>query len=261
MTYSMEILKKIGLSDKEIKVYLAGLKAGPLKASQLTQKIGYSRPSTYDILKSLSNKGLVSTTGKSYNLRFVMVEPEHLNDLLERQKKDIDKLQKNLKTALPELESLYNPKGVIPKIRFFEGTEGMKTIWDESLKCQNKEILSVVPSLDMFLTMGQDFIRYFVDTRVKKGIKTRTIRLESKEIKIDYFQQHIEQLRDVRYASKEMLFNITTLIYDDKTTFISSKKENFGFVIQSQEFTDYQKSIFEMMWGLSKKSNQPKTTS
>jgi len=254
MSYSTEILKKIGLSDKEIKVYLAGLKAGPLKASALTRKTGFSRPSTYDTLKSLSNKGLVNTTGKSYNLRFVMVEPAHLDDLLERKKRDLETLQKNLKKSLPEFESLYNPKGVIPKIRFYEGIEGMKTIWEESLKCQNKEILGIMPSLDMFLTMGEDFIKYFVDMRVKKGIKTRTIRLESKEVKIDYFQKHKEQLRDVRYAPKDLIFNMAVLIYDDKTAFISSKRENFGFVVQSQEFTDYQKSIFEKIWQLSRKS-------
>jgi len=254
MSYSAEILKKIGLSDKEIKVYLAGLKAGPLKASELTRKTGFSRPSTYDTLKSLINKGLVNTTGKSYNLRFVMVEPAHLNDLLERKKRDLEMLQKNLKKSLPEFESLYNPKGVIPKIKFYEGIEGLKTIWEESLKCQNKEILGIMPSLDVFLTMGEDFIKYFVDMRVKKGIKTRTIRLESKEVKIDYFQKHKEQLRDVRYAPTDLIFNIAVLIYDDKTAFISSKRENFGFVIQSQEFTDYQKSIFEKIWQISKKS-------
>ena len=53
-----QILGKYGLSDKEVKVYLALLELGPSPVRKVAGKAGVNRGTTYDILKSLRDQGL-----------------------------------------------------------------------------------------------------------------------------------------------------------------------------------------------------------
>ncbi len=246
-------LKKVGLSDKEVKIYLAGLKAGPVLASFLARKTGINRPNVYDNLKLLAKKGLVSTTGRKYNQRFVMENPINLERYLERKKKEVDKMKNYLKMAIPEAEAIIGEKTGTPNIKFIDGEEGLRNAVLDSLKSENKEILAVVASREFFGTLGVDFSRYYVEQRVKNNIKTKTIRLKSHEdYEEKFFHQHDEQLRDMRYAPENISFSESFFIYDDVVAYLSSKKENFGIVIESREHAEMMRNIFGVLWDASK---------
>ena len=59
-----KILENIGLTDGEIKVYLALIKLGSSTSGPITDKSGVSRSKIYNILERLIQKGLVSYTIK-----------------------------------------------------------------------------------------------------------------------------------------------------------------------------------------------------
>ena len=64
---NLEILKKIGLSEGEIKVYNALLEIGATSINNIHEKIGIDRRNIYDILNKLIERGLISyveTDGK-----------------------------------------------------------------------------------------------------------------------------------------------------------------------------------------------------
>jgi HTH-type transcriptional regulator, sugar sensing transcriptional regulator len=48
------------------------------------------------------------------------------------------------------------------------------------------------------------------------------------------------------------VFRMTTWAYDDKVSFISSRRENFGIIIQSEEFSDLMNTLFAILWRVSK---------
>lgn len=248
-----KVLKKAGLSEKEIKIYLAGLKEGPVLANFIAQKTEISRQNTYDILNKLVKKGLVSTTGKKYNTHFVMEDPVNLQRFLDKKKREIEKTKKDLELVMPEIESFYKTEKFVPKIKFYEGEENMKNLLLDSLSCRSGEILAVVPSIDFFETLGKEFAKYYVEERVRKNIKAKTIRLISREeYKDKYFHEHKKQLREIRYAPENVSFASTFFIYDNKVVFISSKKENFGLVTESEEYKEVMLSLFNVLWGVSK---------
>ena len=214
-------LEKAGLSPKEAKIYLAGLKAGPVLASFLARKTGINRPNVYDNLKNLIKKGLAYTLGDKYNQRFVMEDPKNLERYLERRKKEIDKIKGYLEMAIPEINSLYSEKASVPKIKFIEGEEGLRNAVMDSLKCSKKEILAVVSSKDFYEALGIDFTKQYVKERIKNNIASKTIRLKShEEYGEKFFHQHKEQLRDMRYAPGNISFSQSFFIYDNiKCTF------------------------------------------
>ena len=40
------------------------------------------------------------------------------------------------------------------------------------------------------------------------------------------------------------------MIYDNKVAMVSTKEENFGFIIESKEFSNTLGAYFDFMWGL-----------
>jgi len=247
-------LEKAGLKPKEIKIYLAGIKAGPVLASYLSKKTGINRPNIYDNLKTLQEKGLVHTAGSKYNQRFVMEGPENLERFLERQKKQIDKKKEYLKMAIPEINAISSENASFPNIKFINDIEGIRNVMLDSLKCQNKEILGVIASKKFYDILGIDFVRDYVSKRIVEKIETKTIRLRSQESEENsIFSEHNEQLRKLRYIDESKAgFSQSFIIYENNTFYISSKKENFGLLIESSEHSEMMKNIFNILWEQSK---------
>ena len=42
---------------------------------------------------------------------------------------------------------------------------------------------------------------------------------------------------------------MTTIIYDAKVAFVSSKREAFGFIVESREFASIERMKFAALWG------------
>jgi HTH-type transcriptional regulator, sugar sensing transcriptional regulator len=56
----------------------------------------------------------------------------------------------------------------------------------------------------------------------------------------------------LRWAPAGAVFTMTTWTYDDKVAFISSRRENFGVIIQSEEFSDLMNTLFAILWQVSR---------
>lgn len=247
-------LEKAGLSPKEVRIYLAGIKAGPVLASSLAKKTGINRPNVYDNLKSLMKKGLVYTVGDKYNQRFIMEDPENLERYLNRKKKEVERMKDYLKMAIPEISAITDQRTKAPRIKFIEGEESLRNAIIDSLKCKNKEVLAVIASQELYDTLGVEFTKSYVEQRIRENIKTRTVRLKSREdYSEEYFHKHEEQLRDIRYAPENIDFSESFFVYDNTTVYISSKRESFGLVIESEEHGTMMKMMFETLWTASKK--------
>ena len=86
----MEILKKIGLTENEIKIYLDLLKSGSSTAYEISKRINIYRVHVYDKLEQLINKGLVTYIYKSSKKHFQATNPSKIKDHLEEKKKEIE---------------------------------------------------------------------------------------------------------------------------------------------------------------------------
>src|SRR3989338_386223 len=109
-------LKKIGLSDKEAKVYLAGLELGKASVQDIAKKAGVNRTTVYVMVGSLENRGLMKTMKVGKRTFFVSENPDTFLDVLKKSKKEIEEKEMEIKEILPELKSLYNVAPGKPKI-------------------------------------------------------------------------------------------------------------------------------------------------
>lgn len=243
-----EITQKLGLSSKEASVYAACLEYGPLRAKDISDQTNVNRGTVYDIAKALFKKGLFSTTQKKRVTYFLANSPEAYLKKLEDQVKLV-------KQAVPEIDNIIKNSTYRPTLRFYEGREGIQAMYEEQLNCKNKNLLYFASSKDIFGSVGIDFMRYYTHKRARRHIVTKGINDPNGEVddKEVHHSTHTDAklLRTVKIGSPDVSFPGMMMIYDNKVAFASTKKENFGFVLESEDFTHMMKQYFEVLWGMS----------
>lgn len=234
----IKILTNLGLTDKEAKVYLACTEKGTSPASTIATAAKLNRVTTYDILEKLKKKGLISHFTKDKIKYYNSINPEILLEEFEKRTND-------LRSTLPKFKSL---TGEIshPRIRYFEGLEGIKAIYADTLTSKT-DILNYSNSHEI-RSIWQNYDKEYVDKRVKKEIFLRGIAPKDKEGEIVHAQDKAK-FREFRLISPNQ-FNFTNEIniYDDKVAIISFKDEVIGMIIESIEIANSQRAIFNMCW-------------
>lgn len=237
-----DILQSLGLSDKEAKVFLANTSTGTAAVSEIAKAANQNRVTTYDILEKLKQKGLVSHFTRAKVKYFSAIDPEILLEEYENR-------TASLRSALPKFKAL---TGEInhPRIRYFEGLEGIKAIYTDTLTSKT-EILNYSNSAEIrrsWPTYDEDYVQ----KRAEKKIFLRGLSPQDKAGKIVHAKDK-EYYRQLRLIPSEK-FNFTNEIniYDDKVAIISFKDELIGMIIESPEIALSQRAIFEMCWQFSK---------
>lgn len=137
-------LRKLGLEEKEAKVYLAVLELGPSPVQQIARRAGVPRATTYLVLRDLKNRGLATTFEKGKKTFFAAESPEQLSELVEAQAGTIREQERLLKRLIPELQARGQfTSAARPAVRFYEGTQAIRAYVRDNLRPGVKEILGI----------------------------------------------------------------------------------------------------------------------
>lgn len=237
-----EVLKQLNIEGNKAEVYLACLEMGGATAYAIAKKTGIKRSTAYDILDQLASEGLVYKSIKKGVKYFYSSDPEKLL-------RQIKEKERKLISILPALEELYNSPKTKPFIRYFEGKEGIKEMYEDSLKSLKKgdEILAYVG--DDVLSYIPDYAEDYVKRRIERGIMLRGIYKKSSEMERKYMAKNQEQLREAKVLD-EKFFQVDneTNIYGNKLAIASYGNEMFGMIIESNEIAKSQKAVFKLAW-------------
>ncbi len=234
----------MGFSDREASVYLALLGLGKGTVSEIARRAAINRTTGYDILDSLVGKGLATISGKEPKQEYAAESPEKIRRFLESQR---DKAQEALAGAeeiIPELRSLYSVRSR-PQIRFYEGKEGMKDVYEDTLSA-GEAIRAYANVDDMHKALPDYFPRYY-KRRSEKGIKVRAI-VPANAAGIERAGHDTEESRETALVpADQYYFSPEINIYDNKVV-IASWREKLGIIIESAEIADAMKKIYELAW-------------
>jgi len=136
-------LRKLGLSEKEVRVYLAGLELGPSSVQKIAKKAKITRPTTYEIIKTLEEKGLFTETKQKKKRLFVAQSPERILGVMRIQKREIEEKEREFIRIIAALESKYSKEKEGAKV--FKGREGLKTLEEILSFSSTPEILVINP--------------------------------------------------------------------------------------------------------------------
>ena len=233
-------LAQFDLIGKKADVYLAILELGSGTVIEIAKKSEVKRTTVYDILLDLEKTGLIYQTTKESKRLFVAEDPEKLKKKLEEKERILDEM-------LPQLRSFYNIKGIKPKIKFYEGKEGLRQVYSDTLN-YGGEILAFA-SEDVVKVLGMDWANDYLAKRVKRGIRARIILPKTEIIERDFNPLDQKQLRSSKLVSaKKYPFSIEINIYGHQKVALMSSREEMGIIIEGREIYNTLKLIFELLW-------------
>ena len=236
-------LEKFGLGEKEAKVYLASLELGSATAAQIAQKAGVNRATTYVAIESLTKQGLLSSHEKDSKTFFSAEDPAMLKRLLDQQREEVKNKLSTLEELLPGLEQIYNYSGEKPKVRFFEGKEGLLTMQEEFLKTKDKKIETIFNVDSSMKVFSNSERKKYFEERYKKKIHVRSIYTGSNLLtKTDRFSKRLFVPKD------KFSFLSEIVIYENKVAISSLQGKLIGVVIENKQITDTIRSFFNLAW-------------
>lgn len=243
-------LEKLGLTKKEASIYIAAMELGvPSPASTIAKKANINRTTTYDILNSLIEKGLILSQKKRSNLFYEALPPEKIVAYLQAQQKKFSRLCKEAEQLLPELNTHYRPSGR-PKVYFYEGEEGLIRVYEETLT-SSEEILAYASD-----QANQDAIPWYFPAYYKRrSAKKIPIRALFPDTPKDRERHKLDEkeLRKSRLLPKNKLDFTPEVIFFDNKIMIADWKEKLGIIIESEEIVKVFKQTFELAWEASEK--------
>jgi len=237
-----EQLQALGLNQKEAKIYLASLELGLTTIQNIAKKAQIKRSTVYEIMEDLIRQNLITVIPKGKKRFFLAAEPAKLAELISQKQKILNKM-------MPELEALSKVSPIKPKIRFYEGEEGIKTVYADTIK-ENKEILAFTAVGVGYKSPLIDFLtKQYVQQRTAKKIMAKVIAPDSSLAK-EYKKRDAKEYRQTKLVpEKDYPFSIEINIYGNKVAFISYKSEELmAVIIESKEIAKTMGLIHKFFW-------------
>lgn len=238
------VLHELGLKKNKGVVYLAALETGSGTVIDIAKKAGLPRTTTNEIIQQLADLGLISYAVQGRARVYTAESPDKLKLLLKERERQVQ-------TILPELKSLANTAGRRPRVRMYDGIEGVKAVFEDTLTVSDKQLSGILSMEDLYKTPGKAFMDDYVQQRVDRGINLRVIRSQAKEVE-ETWPSSNQEARELRYAPEGLVFPMTIYLYDGKVGIIGTQKEHFGMIIESRDFYLTQKNLFETLWDVSR---------
>ena len=236
-------LQEIGLEGKRADVYLSLIKLQKATPHQIAAEAGVERTTVYKILDDLARAGLATKVIRGKRIDYFADPAINLKAFLAKK-------QNLLESILPILISQQGNKTIRPRVRFYDNLTSIRQVLMDSLHCKEKlrRDYAFVENVVEFL--GLRFIQNQIKERVKKGVAVRSLRHISKNTEKDWFLKkgNTEVLREVRYLKSSLNFEQLIMIYDNVIAVISSKKESYALVIESQELSQAMKTLYDIAW-------------
>ena len=246
----LQILKELGLTEKQALAYEELLKKEFLKASDLAKILGMSRAGIYDTLRVLINNGIVSEIYEGKIKVFRAANPTFLKNLVENKKEEIKKTETELDIFINSylIKDLKKEK---TKITVFSGKRGIKVVLEYIFEvCQkNDEVLAYgLGGTHFHNLLGGYYNEYIFRHIGEHKIKFRAIL--NKEEKKEKYVKELGKLPLVKAR-----FNLTEYKYPTHTRIFGNCVAQFIFnktptviLIEDQALAESYKYFFEQLW-------------
>lgn len=233
-----EILKEIGMTNTEIKVYVAMLELGSSLASVISRKSNVERAVTYHTVEKLIRKGMASHIIRENRKYFSAADPEKLGDL----HKDKEII---LHEAIEELNRLKMASKETLSVEVFRGVEGFKTVLDDIIR--GKKPYFIIGYTGRAPKISKFWYAHWQKRRIKNKIP-RYVLVDKGNEKQDALKYSMTK---IRIMSEKTITEpkTSTIVYgNDKVLLFLPLEEFAGIRIKNKEVHNSYKEYFDILW-------------
>jgi len=241
-----QLLKEIGLTETETRIYEALLQLGEAKASEILKHANLNTGKIYDLLDGLHEKGLITQITKSMTKYYSAANPKRILDYLDEKNKRITRQKSDFAKILPDITKQIETKREGTKVEVYMGIEGMKTAFSKEVELYEKNTEALVLGVAHSEKYSKELIDYFKYTigknRVLKNIKVRRI-MQEQARGDPYIMDNAEQ----RYLPTTTLVSIN--IYKDLVIqLLCTETDILTITYESNEIAKSYTEHFNLLW-------------
>lgn len=234
-----EALRKIGLTNNEVKVYITLLKIKTGLAGEITKVSGIHRRSVYDAIERLIQKGLVSYALEGKRKQFQAEKPDRIRDIIQNWGGIVE-------DAIPKLNAVYEGGLEKQQAVIYRGKNGLKSIFDDVIEVgDNVYIYGAFGDLDKKIPYA---FAQFEKKRIKKGMKVKMIYDESDRARMEKDLA----LATAKFLPKGFSGPVTTMIYGNRVAIEHWTDNPIIFMIRSTEVAKAYRQYFKLLWDTAK---------
>lgn len=235
-----QILEDLGLTNAEIKVYIALLELGQVSAGSILERTGLHNSVVHMALNKLIEKGLVSFVKEGRRNIYQASNPGHFLEY-------IDEKKERFESILPELLSKQGMAKGKPEVTTFRGIKGMREILYELLEAGGKLHLTIGASAKS-LMMGEKWWEQYHKKRAEKGINAKLIFYESLK---DWEAEKRYPNAEIRYTKMGFEPLTETIIRNDMVGILLWSEKPTGILIKNMELSVSYEAYFDYLWNIS----------
>ena len=240
-----EVLRSIGLTENEIKIYIDLLKSGSSTSYDISKRTGIYRVHIYDKLEQLMSKGLASHVYEGSKKIFRATAPSKIKQYLEDKKKELELREEEVNSLLPELETLSNSPREDTFVEVFKGVEGLKYFLKDILKTGKEVLITGIDDRKYQDALSLFMKQYFRDLK-NQNIKERIITIKKKGVFL--FDKSIAPTTTYRFLDVKQFNPTNTVIYGNNVVIVTWGSPVTAVMIKNKEIAETYRNHFEHLW-------------
>lgn len=241
----IQALKKLNLSEKEARVYLALLELGPATPYKIAKRARLKRPTAYVIAEELVEKGLIEEMKAEKTRQYIARSPDTYIQ-------DVEQRVREAKRVLPELNALQRKGGEKPNVLYYEGVEGLKRAYEYKLDdFRGKEIVGFFARAnDIDPAVTNEVLVPWNEAKAERGINVRGFTVD--DPKLSAYVRFFDKKHPGQVVTKflpETLYSadcsIESFNWGVRILILRSKQ---ALIIESSSLAKAIREIHELLW-------------
>jgi len=240
-----ELIKELinqWLSEKEAQIYLTLLELWKSWAATLSRRTGIKRVTIYALLKSMTEKSVVTMFQEKGVNTYVAISPDKL---LNRKKHQLEIFEQKI----PEFLNIVDKRWKRPQIEYYDWVSGIKKMYEHLLVFKNP-MYAFLSDDDIHENL-HDYLNYqYVEKRRKKKIHAHVL-VNRSEVNETYQEQvRNDPLTTIKLINQELdWLEWETILYGENNVMFAlySANELVWYTIQSTQLYNSLMTLFNFV--------------
>lgn len=234
-------LISFGLSKNEAIVYLTSLSAGASSVQKIAKMANLRRTTVYSLVDSLMSKGIMKTEIHGLKKLFTVENPEKLEGMIELKKE-------RLREILPELTAIHSLKSGESFIKYYEGPEGVKTVYNtilDDLKSGDEYL--IISDMERFLAIDQPYFEKFIETRAKLNLNVRSLFQDTE--RAHYYKKFEKNTHQtVKIFPRTVNLTANLVILPTRVVITQMVEPIMTILIENKSIVEMHRQQFNIIW-------------
>ena len=247
-----QFLQELGLTKAQAVAYSTLVKNNPSSPPALAKLILESRTNTYKVLESLESLNLVRRDETKKKISYWANNPSALSEITKKKQLEAETNAKRLKAGMPEMIDEFLRHSEQPGVRYFQGKDGLKHIYNDQLETGQE--VTYVRAISDVQGLDDHALHMIRNLFPARGIKRRAITQDYQLTTLAAGERMpIEESDGLMMLERTWIHKddytapVEWSAYGDKLSIISFGEETIGMIIESPQIAEAFRQLFGLL--------------